>query len=92
MYQCKKCGMKFDYDEQMLEPPTDCHDCGAKPGQIHSENCDVQRCSVCGGQRLGCDCKDHDPNKTKWTGYWPYMDEAVKNKICLTCVLIQKNS
>ena len=50
---------------------SDCHDCGAKPGEIHSENCDVQRCSACGGQRLQCDCKAHDPAFSRWTGFWP---------------------
>ena len=48
-----------------------CHDCGAKPGEIHSENCDVERCSVCGGQRLSCECEGHDKAFARWTGIWP---------------------
>lgn len=55
---------------------TDCHDCGAKPGQIHSDNCDVERCSVCGGQRLQCNCKGHDKVFARWTGIWPGSDVA----------------
>lgn len=51
--------------------PQDCHDCGAKPGQIHSNNCDVEVCSVCGGQRLQCSCKGHDKAFARWTGFWP---------------------
>ena len=48
-----------------------CHDCGAKPGEIHQENCDVERCSVCGNQRLQCDCEGHDPAFSRWSGFWP---------------------
>lgn len=33
-----------------------CHDCGALPGQYHHANCDVERCPICGGQLIGCDC------------------------------------
>jgi hypothetical protein len=30
----------------------DCHDCGAKPGEVHSDGCDTQRCTVCFGPRI----------------------------------------
>lgn len=53
-----------------------CHDCGASPGEPHIEGCDVERCSVCGHQRIGCGCKGHDRRFARWTGIWPGKAEA----------------
>lgn len=54
-----------------------CHDCDAKPGQVHQDGCDTERCSACGGQRLSCDCGGpHDKAFARWTGIWPGEAEA----------------
>lgn len=60
----------------MLPGLKTCHDCGAKPGEIHQDGCDTERCSVCGGQRLQCDCEHHDKEFARWTGIWPGEAEA----------------
>lgn len=37
-----------------------CHDCAVVKGQFHVEGCDVERCPICGGQAMGCDCDDYE--------------------------------
>lgn len=37
-----------------------CHDCGVVKGQFHVLGCDVERCPVCGGQLISCDCSDEE--------------------------------
>lgn len=53
-----------------------CPDCGVEPNNAHHEGCDIERCSVCKGQRLMCSmmdggCNSHEPNDVKWDGRWP---------------------
>jgi len=54
-----------------------CHDCGAEPGRPHKRGCDTERCSSCGGRRVCCRCRGHDPLFARWTGIWPGKAEAM---------------
>ena len=40
-----------------------CGDCGAKYGHYHHPGCDCERCPVCGGQLISCDCFDEESEK-----------------------------
>ncbi|WP_437222112.1 hypothetical protein SH661x_002637 [Planctomicrobium sp. SH661] len=48
-----------------------CPDCGAEVGQSHRDECDIERCSSCKQQKITCDCSDHDPRMSVWTGEFP---------------------
>ena len=56
-----------------------CPDCGMEVGEHHFEGCDVARCTKCGCQRIGCDCKGGKPDV--WTGIWPGTLEALEQKL-----------
>jgi hypothetical protein len=62
---------RLDGSEKPKNDLQNCFDCGAKPGEPHSDNCDTERCSVCGGQKLQCECVGHDKLFARWTGIWP---------------------
>lgn len=38
-----------------LKSPT-CGDCGCKINSLHHLGCDIERCPICGGQLMTCNC------------------------------------
>jgi hypothetical protein len=37
-------------------PYGNCHDCGTPSGGLHHPGCDMERCPLCGGQAIACNC------------------------------------
>lgn len=48
-----------------------CYDCGVLPGETHESGCDIERCSFCLGQWIACGCNAHNPELSRWTGFYP---------------------
>lgn len=46
---------------------SNCPDCGTPVGEHHKSDCDVERCPICGRQKLTCGC---DSGHTVWMGNW----------------------
>jgi hypothetical protein len=42
-----------------------CGDCNAGDGQLHHGSCDLERCPICDGQLLSCDCWSHTVTVTE---------------------------
>ncbi len=54
LYAPVKVGDHGDWYEN--ETDAVCGDCGAKHGEQHLPNCDIERCPICGRQLLSCGC------------------------------------
>lgn len=51
--------IKFGDDKDNFDIPIGvCHDCGAKLGEFHHDNCDMEECPCCGFQLISCDCNN----------------------------------
>lgn len=66
-----------------------CHDCGVAVGEPHLERCDVELCTVCGGQRMLCDCEGHDKEAACWTGEWPERKSVRQDETLLPKFMIE---
>lgn len=59
-----------------------CPDCGTFPNDWHDDGCDVERCGICGRQRLSCECpKDCRVARIKWDGYSAYSYEKQQCRV-----------
>ena len=56
-YKRIRCGDPRDFGADLGNGER-CHDCGAMVGGIHHWGCDAERCPVCGGQMIGCECEE----------------------------------
>ena len=66
----KETKMKSDVRKRNAEEwagKENCPDCGAKLGEVHRDLCDIEICTVCGGQRLSCGC-EHNGDRETWAG------------------------
>jgi len=64
-----------------MNPKHFCHDCGCEEGELHNyfPNCDMERCPLCKGQLLSCDC---DKSKISDEIREPYFSEGF---CCIRC-------
>lgn len=56
VYEQVKVGDPGDWYEDAGEDAV-CGDCGAHYGEYHHPGCDIERCPICGGLAISCDCR-----------------------------------
>ncbi|MFB3893474.1 MAG: hypothetical protein ACE15C_15785 [Phycisphaerae bacterium] len=54
LYRRIRCGAPEEGGGWGAEEGRECHDWGAKPGDLHAPGCDVERCPRCGNQLFIC--------------------------------------
>ena len=59
-----------------------CPDCDVDIDEKHLIECDVARCTKCGGQYISCNCENNDVDV--WTGIWPGQKECYEQKLICT--------
>lgn len=47
---------RMPYGAEGGDTDSPCHDCNVTAGQYHHSGCDWERCPICGGQAMCCDC------------------------------------
>ncbi len=58
-----------------------CPDCGVGIEKPHIEGCDIERCSMCGMQKLTCDCVGSERVLENWMGIWPERGKLTKEDL-----------
>ena len=58
---------RVKYGDEGGDTSTPCPDCNTKAFGYHHFGCDNERCPVCGGQMIGCDCPD---------GFWVGLEKS----------------
>ncbi len=59
-----------------------CHDCSAKPGELHKLGCDMERCPFCGRQLISCGEKHFKWAEAGVRPRIPYIQRITNCSVC----------